>query len=808
MKLPIASVTSGLQSNSRNDPWINAYQNILDGGISKPSKRMSMPAVPSMTKPQSQSLVIQKHCNGCYKQIFQAKVFVEPGKPSIIYCEKCYIEKFTKGSCPTCTKPVLSKTDPYITHNKRTWHAVCFKCFKCHVDVASRPMVDLRGRPCCEECLMAQAGAENQSPSLQDQDLSTFRDSPTPGNRSAANSPALSSSPLPANTRTSNSPYLDASLEIPSRLQPNLSPLDINLDRSHMQTSPPLSAQSTSSQSSLGASSSFRNAGSSGYTSGTSSTYSSLGHSDGGFKSNDETDTPGKDQGLAENMSESTLHGLHRARSHSTPSADNRVDQYPTSSVDANLVAPTEKLSLSPVERPQPKAEPSTGPQRPIIGRARSRTSVGPAPSASVRARTQAYMNQAKSGSSPTRSNSQMFGSSQNLTVNRASSMLNHPSKQETSPSAAASSEAESKRPSLQRHGRQRSSTVGEAVSFPSVNVDSPVSPSLWRASIPENHCLKCLEKVTENGVRLQNGDRYHISCFLCHGCKQVFTESEFHVVLGRPYHPSCVSMAGPSSAMSALTKCQQCHKVITGKSIRFAGLNYHTQCFACTHCNKALTSTSRFFEVEGRVECEQCCDERDNASHLPPKIVPVPRAAEHFPMPVIDSLSRRASLPMEPSGPGMMATNANGNLSRSGSGSGCGSPVGSASPLRSPASPSGSTNNFLNDVRDQTAGSGAASPVLVMPSPLAERATPPVLTSFFGTRTRPLPKFGGVTTCPRCHLAVSVMEQVPGPKNEKWHKKCLNCTGCKKVLDSSALTRGEGEAFCRACFNKTRGRV
>jgi hypothetical protein len=36
----------------------------------------------------------------------------------------------------------------------------------------------------------------------------------------------------------------------------------------------------------------------------------------------------------------------------------------------------------------------------------------------------------------------------------------------------------------------------------------------------------------------LQNGDRYHLDCFLCHGCKQIFTESEFHIVLGRPYHP------------------------------------------------------------------------------------------------------------------------------------------------------------------------------------------------------------------------------------------------------------------------------
>jgi hypothetical protein len=106
--------------------------------------------------------------------------------------------------------------------------------------------------------------------------------------------------------------------------------------------------------------------------------------------------------------------------------------------------------------------------------------------------------------------------------------------------------EAEPSRPALYRHGRQRSNTVGEAISFPTVKVDTPLtSPTQQRAAaaIPEGHCHKCFERVTENGIRLQNGDRYHISCFLCNGCKQVFTESEFHIVFGRPYHPNvCAS--------------------------------------------------------------------------------------------------------------------------------------------------------------------------------------------------------------------------------------------------------------------------
>ncbi|KAF9169764.1 hypothetical protein BGX20_009871 [Mortierella sp. AD010] len=861
------------------------YQNILEG------------AAAALAAPKPQPLVTQKHCSGCAKQIFQAKVFVEPGKPSIIYCEKCYVEKFAKGKCPTCLRPVMSKTDPYITHNKQTWHAACFKCFKCYIDVASKPMVDLRGRPCCEECLMSQAGAGNHpSPPLQENEP-PFRNRSTPGNRSITSSPGPSPSSQYKSTR-----------DLSDRLQLNLSSLDTTVDNGYtqQQAHSPVSTLSTSSQSSLGGS--FRQTPSSGYTSGTSSTYSSLGRkrsdssvpsvvpsvsdanmlkpdqnssagspplsyrrpnsalsihsyassrtnspapnndSDNIFKSvSDYPDSIGRDQeGIVENTSESTINGLRQSKSRSliglddvgstlspsgsrpeTPSYKSTPaqDKYPelTSVPEADLAKKTAGLSVSTTERvqrveiqiqPQTQTQPQYRQEisyRPVLGRARSRSSV-PAPiSASVKARTEAYMNQAQATSPSTpRSASQTFN------TNRTSGAFNSstlPSKQqqqqqsapkttapangkESKESKPALSELEPERPSLYRHGRQRSNTVGEAISFPVVSVaDTVLSPTQMRkANIPENHCLKCLERVTENGVKLQNGDRYHIGCFLCHGCKQVFTESEFHIVLGRPYHPGCVSMAGPTSNMGVITKCQQCHKIITNKSIRFAGMNYHPQCFTCSHCSKVLTSTSKFFEVDGQVECEKCCDERD-AMRLPPKIVPVPRATDHFPMPNKVKASADSNSRLESSGPGMMAAgNAQGNLSRSGSGaSGYGSPTGS------PGSPTSTTEQN---------GNGLPSPVLVMTSPLSERSSPPALTSFFGTRTRPLPKFGGVTNCPRCQQPVGVMDQVPGPKNEKWHKKCLNCKDCKKVLDSSALTRGEGEAFCRGCYNKTRSRV
>ncbi|KAG0218097.1 hypothetical protein BGX33_008631 [Mortierella sp. NVP41] len=921
----VMSVTSGLAStNSRNDPWISAYQSILEGGgTPKPTKRMSMPAsalsgptsaavaAAALNKPQP--LVAQKHCYGCSKQIHQAKVFIEPGRPTIIYCEKCYFEKFSKGNCPACYKPVLTKTDPYITHNRRSWHTACFACFKCRLNLSTKPMVDLKGRPCCEDCLMAQAGSE-QSPVQEGE--RTFGDSLTPADRSLSGSPAPSPLRYPTSAKVSTND-IDDTLNLSKRLHLNTSPQDLNSDYNLAQTNSPLSAQSYSSQSSFGAP--FRANASSGHTSGTSSTHSSLGrnkrpepntssasnllksdqglsagsplfsyqrpgsalsiHSytssrptspappsqhghDNRFDSTDDLDSTLRDKGSSNNGAEwnnrpeSTLHGLRRSRSRSLGGLDgldsglskpqtnggsnHELNGQPNSrpgtpgNKRSGLDAYPASVKVDPVF-PEPQQTKQTQ-QTPLppAGRSRSRSTVAPSSMGMVRARTEAYMNHAQSATSPPpKTASQQFG---NLGIpgrtngfggdNRSYSSFNASLKQSNTsladkdvkdPKAVASPlEAEPNRPSLHRHGRQRSNTVGEAFSFPTVSVDTSLTSSTQQRPtiVPEGHCHKCLERVTENGIRLQNGDRYHIGCFLCNGCKQVFTESEFHIVFGRPYHPRCVSMAGPTSTMGAVTKCQQCHKVIGNKAIRFAGMCYHPQCFTCTHCYKVLHSTSKFFEVDGQVECDQCCDERDRV-RLPPKIVPIARGTDHFPT-LLPMAVRNTG--MEASGPGLMATTtSHEGLSRSGSG--YGSPLsadasGASSPLRSPGSPSFSYSSSANllDSRDHLDGGGdhggMGSPVLMMTSPAAVRSTPPALTSLFSTRTRPLPKFGGVTTCPRCRQAVGVMDQVPGPKNEKWHKKCLNCKECKKVLDSSALTRGEGEAFCRGCFNKTRVRV
>lgn len=53
---------------------------------------------------------------------------------------------------------------------------------------------------------------------------------------------------------------------------------------------------------------------------------------------------------------------------------------------------------------------------------------------------------------------------------------------------------------------------------------------------------------------------------------------------------------------------------------------------------------------------------------------------------------------------------------------------------------------------------------------------------------------------CPRCNDRVYAAEQVLGPMAKPYHKQCLKCVVCNKLLDSVSLLEHEGEPFCNNC--------
>lgn len=81
--------------------------------------------------------------------------------------------------------------------------------------------------------------------------------------------------------------------------------------------------------------------------------------------------------------------------------------------------------------------------------------------------------------------------------------------------------------------------------------------------------------------------------------------------------------------------------------------------------------------------------------------------------------------------------------------------------------------------------------------------------------------QLGGMQSCGGCGSAVSSLESIPGPRGQRWHRKCLICTcpsdtsrnaskACGKMLDSSAKVTAEGQVRCRECYDRehTRHRV
>eukprot|EP00009_Paramoeba_aestuarina_P004131 CAMPEP_0201506882 /NCGR_PEP_ID=MMETSP0161_2-20130828/721_1 /ASSEMBLY_ACC=CAM_ASM_000251 /TAXON_ID=180227 /ORGANISM="Neoparamoeba aestuarina, Strain SoJaBio B1-5/56/2" /LENGTH=130 /DNA_ID=CAMNT_0047901117 /DNA_START=87 /DNA_END=479 /DNA_ORIENTATION=- len=64
---------------------------------------------------------------------------------------------------------------------------------------------------------------------------------------------------------------------------------------------------------------------------------------------------------------------------------------------------------------------------------------------------------------------------------------------------------------------------------------------------------------------------------------------------------------------------------------------------------------------------------------------------------------------------------------------------------------------------------------------------------------------FGGAPKCPLCKKSVYAAEKATGPGGD-WHKSCLKCPDCNKLLDSTTLCEHEGLVYCKADYGKRFG--
>ena len=189
----------------------------------------------------------------------------------------------------------------------------------------------------------------------------------------------------------------------------------------------------------------------------------------------------------------------------------------------------------------------------------------------------------------------------------------------------------------------------------------------------------------------------------------------------------------------------------------------HDSQCFRCTGCQKILAPASIYTELNGSF-CQSCTSEKltEDKETLSKnmKIVPQPQSL------VTTSPTTASTLDMSALTQGL---------------------------VNCIISPSVETTKSLPLSTSQMKAENTNE--IVKPS------------SLMSSRGRPLPRFGVTRDCPGCsQRIVSVHEEIPGPKAARWHKKCLACNGCSKILDSAATVHveegtGNLKPWCTTCL-------
>ncbi|KAJ5078989.1 lim domain family [Anaeramoeba ignava] len=110
--------------------------------------------------------------------------------------------------------------------------------------------------------------------------------------------------------------------------------------------------------------------------------------------------------------------------------------------------------------------------------------------------------------------------------------------------------------------------------------------------------CAACGKIITNDAV-IALDVMFHRKCFVCKACGLPFSESQFQMVDGFPYHPNCHSKKFGKF-------CTGCGKEIVGKVIQAMGSDWHPSCFRCTKCHSTF-SDGAYIEKNGKPYCPSC---------------------------------------------------------------------------------------------------------------------------------------------------------------------------------------------------------
>mmetsp|Transcript_5556 Transcript_5556/g.18036 ORF Transcript_5556/g.18036 Transcript_5556/m.18036 type:complete len:295 (-) Transcript_5556:28-912(-) len=113
--------------------------------------------------------------------------------------------------------------------------------------------------------------------------------------------------------------------------------------------------------------------------------------------------------------------------------------------------------------------------------------------------------------------------------------------------------------------------------------------------------CAGCSEPVTGAYTELDDGLRYHPTCFTCSSCSTPLGGAQYGELAGDVFCGPCLD--------SYLPRCDVCRKTISGEMrLRALGGTFHPACFSCTGCKASLAS-GQYYPVDGKPYCESCAE-------------------------------------------------------------------------------------------------------------------------------------------------------------------------------------------------------
>ncbi|KAJ8653274.1 hypothetical protein O0I10_011122 [Lichtheimia ornata] len=268
---------------------------------------------------------------------------------------------------------------------------------------------------------------------------------------------------------------------------------------------------------------------------------------------------------------------------------------------------------------------------------------------------------------------------------------------------------------------------------------------------------------------------------------------------------------------------CQRCDKAVyMAEQVIGPGGPYHRTCLTCMECNKRLDSTS-LTERDNQAYCRVCYNRKwgpkgygfasgasflSTESKTPKEIMEEQQQQDQTMMGQSQQLPpQRTPTPPSSSSPQLPPRPTNKPESPSSSSSLSSSTPGV--PLSSfwssrptpPPPPSSSTTPATRDI-----GPSPAVPTSTKP------ATPPrpaVASKPAYLNTSYVPKKVNIAvqndTCTKCGKAVYAAELALGAGN-KYHKLCLKCIECGKLLSSTNMVDKDFDLYCRSCYTKLHG--